>query len=616
MTLRDLATTETTALVDRLLAAMTAELDAATCRLQADADAALAQLRSDLANSVADVERAARGCEEAERARDAEAGRRASLQRDLDEATGRIAAARAEAIAETEKLQADANARIEAVIAAAAKRQAEDQETIGALTDGATTLQADVKAQVDAIAADAARQQAEANARIEALMATAASVRADAEAQIDALTAAAARQQTEAAARIDALTADAARQQTEATARIDALVATVESVQAEAKEKINAAMAAAAARQTEAQDTQAKIDAAIAAAAKFEAEANATIEALTRAGEKRQADARQTIDDLVRQGEQLAASLVDVQKRLDAVAAERDNVSAELERSEAARTEQARTMRDQVLQLASMPMDRLRTGFYRLTTAPSVADALTALVETLGSEFSRAALFQVTGNRLQGVHQVGFDFESDVSKIVVPLARESPLTEAVRSGRVQGLTANELTASTRTLFGGTPGFVLVLPVAICGEIGAVVYADDSDDPEAEYSTPERRVKFAEVLLWHAVPLLARLSIEENTRAELREYSIQLFTDLERAYAADTTTSPSTEKLRGHLEHNLDYARQMFEQQAEAYGRNGSGLFDEQLEALIKSQGTTPFVRDLAAVAHITVVKAPSKTRRH
>jgi len=159
-------------------------------------------------------------------------------------------------------------------------------------------------------------------------------------------------------------------------------------------------------------------------------------------------------------------------------------------------------------------------------------------------------------------------------------------------------------------------FVLVLPVAICGEIGAVVYADDSDDPEAEYSTPERRVKFAEVLLWHAVPLLARLSIEENTRAELREYSIQLFTDLERAYAADTTTSPSTEKLRGHLEHNLDYARQMFEQQAEAYGRHGSGLFDEQLEALIKSQGTTPFVRDLAAVAHITVVKAPSKIRRH
>jgi hypothetical protein len=259
-------------------------------------------------------------------------------------------------------------------------------------------------------------------------------------------------------------------------------------------------------------------------------------------------------------------------------------------------------------------MDRLRAGFYRLTTAPSVAEALTALVETLGSEFSRAALFQVTGNRLQGVHQVGFDFESDISKVVVPLTRESPLTEAVRSGRVQGLTASELTASSRTLFGGSPGFVLVLPVAICGEIGAVVYADDSEDPEAEYSTPERRVKFAEVLLWHAVPLLARLSVEESTRAELREYAIQLFTDLERAYAADTTSAPNAEKLRGHLSHNLEYARQMFAQQADACGRPASGLFDEQLEALIRSQGSTPFVRDLAAVAHLTAAR-PARSRK-
>jgi hypothetical protein len=97
---------------------------------------------------------------------------------------------------------------------------------------------------------------------------------------------------------------------------------------------------------------------------------------------------------------------------------------------------------------------------------------------------------------------------------------------------------------------------------------------------------------------------------------LREYAIQLFTDLERAYAADKTSAPSPEKLRAQLERNLEYARQMFTQQAEAYGRHGSGLFDEQLETLIKSQGSTPFVRDLAAVAHMPVVKTPSKARKH
>ena len=558
MTLRELAATETTAFVDRLIAAMTAELEAATTRLQADADAALEKLRAELADALAAADAAARGRDEAEQARGAEAQRSVSVQRDLDEARRTVDAVRAEAAAQAAKLQADARTAIERATATAAKQQADAKAKIDALTDAGTRLQEDAREKIDAVTAAAASQQAEARTRIDAVM------------------------------------ADAAR------------------AQAEAKEHLNAAITSAAKQQAE---TQEKLDAAIAKAARTDSEARSKIESLSAAGTRQQAEAQTKIEARVREREQLAASLADAKKRGDAAAAERETMSTGLQRSEAARTEQARTLREQVLQLASLPMDRLRTGFYRLTTAPSVAEALTALVETLGSEFSRAALFQVTGNRLQGVHQVGFDFDSDISKVIVPLTRESPLTEAVRSGRVQGLTASELTASSRSLFGGTPGFVLVLPVAICGEIGAVVYADDSDDPEAEYSTPERRVKFDEVLLWHAVPLLARLSVEENTRAELREYAIQLFTDLERAYAADTTTAPNSEKLRGHLGHNLEYARQMFAQQAEACGRPGSGLFDEQLEALIKSQGTTPFVRDLATVAHITVVR-PAKSRKH
>ena len=425
------------------------------------------------------------------------------------------------------------------------------------------------------------------------------------------MTAAAARAQADAAENLQAAHAAAAREQAEIQQKLDAALARAAGIDGEARAKIDALGKAAARQQT---DLQEKLDAAIATAAGIEAETKARIDALSKAGSRQQADTQSKIDAVVRERDQLAASLADAKKKFADAASEREKAAAALQRSEAARKEQARTMREQVLQLASLPMDRLRAGFYRLTTAPSVAEALTALVETLGSEFSRAALFQVTGNRLQGVHQVGFDFESDISKVVVPLTRESPLTEAVRSGRVQGLTSSELTASSRTLFGGSPGFVLVLPVAICGEIGAVVYADDSEDPEAEYSTPERRVKFAEVLLWHAVPLLARLSIEEHTRAELREYAIQLFTDLERAYAADTTTAPNGEKLRGHLSHNLEYSRQTFAQQAEACGRPGSGLFDEQLEALIRSQGSTPFVRDLAAVAHLTAAR-PARSRK-
>jgi hypothetical protein len=631
MKLRELATTETAAFVDRLISAMTAEVDATTERLQAAADASLAKAREELAAAVAAGASAEEGRQLSEREREAEAGRRAALERTLEEARQLIETVRAEAAAAAARLETEVRQRIEAVTAAAAKQLAEAKSQIEALKAAAAKQQADATSQIEALKETAARQQTDASAQIETLKATAAKEQADARAHIEALTTTAARQQADARSQIEALTATAASQQADASRQIDALNVRIEKLQDEAsktleeikaaagrqlaaaEEKISAVTAAAA---TERGEAEAQLTAAMTAARKFEAEARERMEALTAGAAKAEAQAQEKIDALTREREQLAASVAEAHTRTEAVAAEREKISAELHRTESARALLARTMRDQVLQLASLPMDRLRTGFYRLTTAPSVAEALTALVETLGSEFSRAALFQVTGNRLQGVHQVGFDFESDISKVVVPLTRESPLTEAVRSGRVQGLTANELTASSRTLFGGTPGFVLVLPVAICGEIAAVVYADDSDDPEAEYSTPERRVKFAEVLLWHAVPLLARLAIDENTRAELREYAIQLFTDLERAYAADKTTAPNAEKLRSHLERNLEYARQMFSQQAEAYGRQGSGLFDEQLEALIKSQATTPFVRDLAAVAHMTFVKTPSKMRKH
>jgi hypothetical protein len=631
MKLRELATTETAAFVDRLISAMTAEVDAATERLQAAADASLAKVRDELAAAVAAGATAEEGRQQSERERETEASRRAGLERALEEARQMIEAVRAEAAAAATKLETEAQHRIEAVTAAAAKQDAEARSQIETLKATAARQQADARSQIEALKATAAKQQTDASSQIQTLKATAAKEQADATAQIEALKATAARQQADARSQIEALTATAAAQQADASGQIGALKAKIDRLRDEASKKIEEmtatagrqlaaaeekAGAVAAAAANERAEAEAKLDAAKAAAARFETEARERMETLTASAAGDQAKAQEKIDALTREREQLAASVAEAHTRTEAVVAEREKVSAELQRTEGARAQLARTMRDQVLQLASLPMDRLRTGFYRLTTAPSVGEALTALVETLGSEFSRAALFQVTGNRLQGVHQVGFDFESDISKVVVPLTRESPLTEAVRSGRVQGLTANELTASSRTLFGGTPGFVLVLPVAICGEIAAVVYADDSDDPEAEYSTPERRVKFAEVLLWHAVPLLARLAIEENTRAELREHAIQLFTDLERAYAADKTSAPNAEKLRSHLERNLEYARQMFAQQAEAYGRQGSGLFDEQLEALIKSQGATPFVRDLAAVAHMTFVKTPSKARKH
>ena len=51
-----------------------------------------------------------------------------------------------------------------------------------------------------------------------------------------------------------------------------------------------------------------------------------------------------------------------------------------------------------------------------------------------------------------------------------------------------------------------------MPVAVGRKALAVIYADDSGQSsnEAEAATPERKAKFAQLLLWQAIPRLPKL----------------------------------------------------------------------------------------------------------
>ena len=108
-----------------------------------------------------------------------------------------------------------------------------------------------------------------------------------------------------------------------------------------------------------------------------------------------------------------------------------------------------------------------------------------------------------------------------------------------------------------------------MPVA--NEIHAVIYADNSDQPKAEVSVTKRGVHFAEILLWHAIPLIGRLAAEEQALGELREYSTQLLGDLENVYNGDVSAGHKGEKLQRRLQHNVEYARNMFGQRAQDEG---------------------------------------------
>ena len=307
-------------------------------------------------------------------------------------------------------------------------------------------------------------------------------------------------------------------------------------------------------------------------------------------------------------GQASAASAL-AEAELKKVQGERDELAEQLQQAEASLAEQSKSLaeqtkstRDQMLKSASGPLDQLRAAFQQLTAAGTVADVLTVLVDALGAEFSRVALFHVNGNRLEGRRQTGFDFGSDISKVVVPLNKGTALAEAVRSGRVQGLTASELTDGNRKLFGGSPSFVLILPVAVAKEIHAVIYADNSDQPAGQFASTKRGVHFAEILLWHAVPLIGRLAAEEQALGELREYSTQLLSDLESVYNGDVSAGHKGEKLQRRLQHNIEYARNMFAQRAQDEGLDGAELFDVQLARMITSKQGVPFGKDLAAAA--------------
>jgi hypothetical protein len=269
-----------------------------------------------------------------------------------------------------------------------------------------------------------------------------------------------------------------------------------------------------------------------------------------------------------------------------------------LQQAEAGHAEQLRTEKARLAKTALQPLDHLRTAFDHYRAASTIDDALGVLLESLATEFTRVAVFDVNAHRLEVSRHTGFDGH-DMSKVVVPLTMQSPLTRAVKDGKVQGLTARELTETTRALVGGSPNFVLVLPVPIRGQVRAVVYADDSS--HAEGVSPERLVKFAEILLWHTVPLLTRLALEEEALAEFREYAASIVSDLESVYVADAAKHKPTE-LRKRLQLNLQYARRRFAERMQSEGQAAARLLDEQLTAAIERKGETPFGRDLAAVA--------------
>ena len=306
----------------------------------------------------------------------------------------------------------------------------------------------------------------------------------------------------------------------------------------------------------------------------------------------------------------------DLQAKLDAALAEtstlRDAMGSQLAEAQRAaaeaingakswRTEQAQTIREQAVTFVARSLDRLLAVSESFAGVSTADDVLAAMVGALSTEFSRVALFDVAGNRLDGVQQVGFDFPTDMSHLVIPHEIDSALTRAITSGQIEMLSASALDAAAGTAFGGTPKCALALPLDIDGEPFAVIYADDSGQPHQALANADLRRKFAALLRQQAVPLLMRLPTEMKAVAEFREYAARLVAELENMYAADVAARKKGDELRRRLKDNVECARGIYAQRVDAEAPSASGLFEDEIALVVAAKRSSAYGRDLAAV---------------
>ena len=238
-----------------------------------------------------------------------------------------------------------------------------------------------------------------------------------------------------------------------------------------------------------------------------------------------------------------------------------------------------------------------------LTAASSAADLLGRLGRQLSKAFCRVALFRVQGNRLQGEHQIGFDYTTEVRKIAMPLGVDSLLTRVVSTGEMERLSAEDLADESKGApFRGSPTVALALPVVLRGETIAVAYLDNwNQSAGAAQDAPESGVVFARLVVRQAGALFIGLAHEIRMLTELRDYAAMLLKGAEQMYAADVDARMGSDALRSRLEDNLACARQLFANRAAHEGPAAAALLDEQIEAAIEADPSAPFARELAAI---------------
>ena len=332
-------------------------------------------------------------------------------------------------------------------------------------------------------------------------------------------------------------------------------------------------------------------NAAIAAVRKQLQDRTTAVERMTAALERANADVAAARAELDAERERAQGSPADMAR-----------MAAEFEATiEEMRREHLTAIGEQAIACTVLPLDALLTVFNSLKRATSSSGILTTVVEGLAREFSRVALFNVQDLRLEGARQCGFNFESDISKVRLPLTPDSLMARAIGSGRLEAhFPAIAGDAGIPLPFGGTPSCAMAIPFVVDGTTVALIYADDSDMPEFATAAPQTRAKFAELLQQHAALALLGLRAGERKSADLRRFAGLLIDEVEYAHAADVKSGRNALERQQTLRHQVERARRLHAERT-SQDAAAAAVFEEQLATLVESRRDSVFGTDLGHV---------------
>ena len=209
--------------------------------------------------------------------------------------------------------------------------------------------------------------------------------------------------------------------------------------------------------------------------------------------------------------------LAEARADLDAAHGEVERLTRQFDTAlEELRVEHVNTLHEQALARTILPLDELLTVFTALASATTPSAVLGAVVSGLAREFSRVALFRMRNSRLECVSHVGFEFEGDIAKVVIPASVDSLMTRAASSRHIQSFVNGSSDEPCGAPFGGTPACSVALPLVSGDATVAVVYADDADQLDFGSVPAPLLVKFAQVVWHHAIVVLQQSSATQKT----------------------------------------------------------------------------------------------------